>query len=61
MATLEQLADQNSHIGQAMYDLVKACEAFAVGKPQDGAAALQDAKTHINALDPARFDFSPKT
>lgn len=53
-AKLDQLLAQNAHIAQALYDLAKrAGETDATASETE----LQDAKAHINALNPGKFTF----
>ncbi len=55
--TIQQLLDQNALIADALYDTTKALDAIVSG---GGPArdAIQDAKTKVNALNPAKFTFS---
>ena len=50
---VQQVLEQNAHIAQAEYDLVKMLEGVQGVDP----ALLQDAKAHVNALNPSKFTF----
>ncbi len=50
---IQQVLDQNALIADALYDVVKIIDA----QPVTAGALLQDAKTKVNALNPAKFVF----
>lgn len=55
---LQQLEAQFAYTAQAVYDLTKlAAAAEPVGAPPSYGDLLQDAKTNVNALQPAKFTF----
>jgi hypothetical protein len=53
--TIQQVLAQNALIAQALYDMVRTLNGGQTQAERD--ACVQDAKTQINALDPARFTF----
>ncbi len=57
---VQQVLDQNSLIADALYDLTKLMAIAEINGtlgPGSHAALLQDAKTKVNALNPAKFTF----
>ena len=57
--SIQQVLDQNALIADALYDLTKVLDAIVATDPADGPARspIQDAKTKVNALNPAKFTF----
>lgn len=55
---VQQVLDQNALIAQALYDLTKVISQYPSSAGEPFADLVQDAKTKVNALNPAKFTFS---